>query len=111
MTLIALGLRFLPSGEIGRPVLNRDGRSLSTSAHNRGTQRSPVENPRLGGKYLARGGRAEALEGDWSPNRIVFLEFESSELAKQWLDSPEYQEARTMRLQATRSHAVVVEGV
>ena len=72
---------------------------------------APATIEAYGGKYLARGGRAEALEGDWSPNRIVILEFESSELAKQWLDSPEYQEARSMRLQATRSHAIVVDGV
>ena len=26
-----------------------------------------------GGKYIARGGRAENLEGDWQPNRIVIL--------------------------------------
>jgi len=72
---------------------------------------APATIEAYGGKYLARGGRAEALEGDWSPNRVVILEFESSELAKQWLNSPEYQEARSMRLQATRSHAVVVDGV
>lgn len=72
---------------------------------------APATIEAYGGKYLARGGRAEALEGDWSPNRIVILEFESSEVAKQWLVSPEYQEARSMRLQATRSHTVVVDGV
>ena len=30
-----------------------------------------------GGKYIARGGKAENLEGSWQPNRIVILEFES----------------------------------
>ena len=40
-----------------------------------------------GGKYIARGGRAENLEGDWQPNRIVILEFENVEKAKLWLDS------------------------
>ena len=32
-----------------------------------------------GGKYITRGARAENLEGDWQPNRIVILEFESIE--------------------------------
>jgi uncharacterized protein (DUF1330 family) len=65
----------------------------------------------FGGKYLARGGKVEALEGDWTPNRIVILEFESSAIAKTWLDSPEYREARAMRHQAATSHTIVVEGV
>jgi uncharacterized protein (DUF1330 family) len=29
-----------------------------------------------GGKYLARGGACEILEGDWLPKRLVILEFE-----------------------------------
>lgn len=65
----------------------------------------------FGGKYLARGGKVEALEGDWTPNRIVILEFESSAIAKTWLDSPEYREARFMRHQAAISNTIVVEGV
>ena len=64
-----------------------------------------------GGRYLARGGKAEALEGGWSPNRIVILEFDNAETAKQWLDSPEYREARSLRQQAATSHTIVVEGV
>ena len=38
-----------------------------------------------GGKYIARGGSAENLEGDWQPNRIVILEFESVDKAKNGL--------------------------
>ena len=64
-----------------------------------------------GGKYLARGGKAENLEGDWQPNRIVILEFESVEKAKQWLDSEEYQEAKALRHKYASSNAIVVEGV
>ena len=30
-----------------------------------------------GGKFVARGGTAEVLEGEWSPHRIVILEFEN----------------------------------
>jgi uncharacterized protein (DUF1330 family) len=64
-----------------------------------------------GGRYIARGGKAETLEGDWIPNRVVILEFENSEIAKNWLNSPEYREARSMRLQAATSNTIVVEGV
>ena len=34
-----------------------------------------------GGKYLARGGKNETLEGDWRTNRLVILEFSSVEQA------------------------------
>ena len=64
-----------------------------------------------GGKYIARGGRTETLEGDWSPNRLVILEFDSIENAKSWLNSPEYSAARTIRHAAATSNMVVVEGV
>ena len=64
-----------------------------------------------GGRYIARGGKAETLEGDWTPNRVVILEFDSSKTAKSWLNSPEYREARSMRLQAATSNTIVVEGV
>ena len=64
-----------------------------------------------GGKYIARGGKAENLEGDWQPNRIVILEFESVEKAKQWLDSEEYQEAKALRHKYATSNMIVVEGI
>lgn len=64
-----------------------------------------------GGKYLARGGHTEILEGDWSPNRLVILEFESVEKARAWLVSEEYRQARLLRHQAAVSQMVVVAGV
>lgn len=64
-----------------------------------------------GGKYLARGGSNEALEGAWQPNRLVILEFSSVEQAKAWLNSPEYAPARALRHQYAKTNMVVVEGV
>ena len=64
-----------------------------------------------GGKYIARGGKTETLEGDWSPSRLVILQFENSEQAKKWLNSEEYREARAMRHKTANSQMVVVEGV
>src|SRR5262249_40153595 len=65
----------------------------------------------FGGRYLARGGRTEVLEGEWTPKRLVILEFEDAERAKAWLNSREYAEARAMRQRATRTNMVVIEGV
>jgi uncharacterized protein (DUF1330 family) len=64
-----------------------------------------------GGKYIARGGKTETLEGDWSPTRLVILQFDNTEQAKNWLNSTEYSEARNLRHQTAISHMVVIEGV
>jgi uncharacterized protein (DUF1330 family) len=64
-----------------------------------------------GGRYLARGGQAEVLEGDWTPNRLVILEFEDRAHARQWLESPEYRPARSQRHRTARTNMVVIEGV
>lgn len=62
------------------------------------------------GKYIARGGANETLEGDWQAKRLVILEFPSTEQAKNWLNSPEYAPARALRHQYAQSNMVVVEG-
>lgn len=64
-----------------------------------------------GGKYIARGGPNETLEGDWQAKRLVILEFPSTEQAKNWLNSSEYVPARKLRHQYARTNMVVVEGV
>ena len=64
-----------------------------------------------GGKYIARGGKSETLEGDWPINRLVILEFPTMEQAKAWLNSPEYAPARALRHKYASSKMVVVEGI
>ena len=64
-----------------------------------------------GGKYIARGGRTETFEGTWRPNRLVILEFESLERARQWLHSPEYEGPRRLRQKTATTNMIVVEGV
>jgi uncharacterized protein (DUF1330 family) len=64
-----------------------------------------------GGKYLVRGGNAEVLEGNWKPKRIVILEFESTERAKEWLNCEEYREPRKLRHETAKTNMLVLEGV
>ncbi len=37
------------------------------------------------------------LEGDWEPQRLVILEFESMERLREWYDSPEYAPLKQLR--------------
>ena len=66
---------------------------------------------RYGGKYIVRGGAVETLEGDWKPKRIVVLEFESVQSAKEWLNCEAYREPRKMRHRTAKTKMIVVEGV
>ena len=71
---------------------------------------SPATVAQYGGRFLARGGRTETLEGDWSPRRLVIIEFPSVEQARAWADSPEYAPAKRLRQRASKSNLIVIEG-
>ena len=64
-----------------------------------------------GGRYLARGGTTESLEGGWNPKRLVILEFDSLARARQWYESAEYLAARVSRRTAATFRMLVSEGV
>jgi len=64
-----------------------------------------------GGKYIVRGGKTEVLEGDWNPKRIVILQFESMQRAKEWLNCEEYREPRKMRHRTAKTNMILVEGL
>ena len=64
-----------------------------------------------GGRYLVRGGRVEALEGDWEPRRVVVVEFPTAAQARAWWDSHEYAHLKTMRQAISHTDMLIVEGV
>ena len=64
-----------------------------------------------GAEICIRGGKVEALEGDWNPSRFVMLKFPSVEAAHRFYDSPEYAAARKARAGAAIMRMIVVEGV
>ena len=63
------------------------------------------------GKFIARGGKTETLEGEWNPKRIVILEFPSFELAKKWWASEEYADAKALRQRTAKTRMIAIEGV
>ena len=63
-----------------------------------------------GGKYIARGGKTEVLEGDWQPKRIVVLQFDSMERAREWLNCEEYREPRKLRHATAKTNMLLIEG-
>ena len=71
----------------------------------------PAVLSKYGGKFLVRGGRVEALEGGWSPKRLVVLEFPSMEQAQKWYRSSEYAPLIKLRQKGSRGKILTVEGV
>ena len=65
----------------------------------------------FGGRFIARGGQIDALEGDWRPSRLVLLEFPSVERARAWWNSAEYAEARALRQATSTGTLLILEGV
>jgi uncharacterized protein (DUF1330 family) len=64
---------------------------------------------KYGARFLARGGRHEALEGE-ARARNVIIEFDSLEKAAACYHSPEYQAAAAIRQRCADGEIVVVEG-
>ena len=64
-----------------------------------------------GGRYLARLGDVQVLEGSWNPNMIVIVEFPSLEKARAWYRSPEYAFALKVRDTALSRNLILVDGV
>lgn len=62
-----------------------------------------------GGRFLARAGRAEQMEGEGRPRNVV-IEFPSMDDAIACFRSAEYQAARAKRLGAGIAEIVIVEG-
>lgn len=66
---------------------------------------------RFGGRYLVRGGDPVPLEGDWTPGRMVIVEFPTQDAARKFFDSPDYRAARAAREGAANMRIVAVTGV
>jgi uncharacterized protein (DUF1330 family) len=63
-----------------------------------------------GGRYLVRGVEPTVMEGDWSPELMVILEFPSRENAKAFLADPDAQSLFAVRHRTTNSKLVLADG-
>jgi uncharacterized protein (DUF1330 family) len=64
-----------------------------------------------GGRYIARGGAVEKLDGDWNASRVVIIEFPSMDAARKWYNCAEYQDALKVRLANSKGRVILTEGV
>jgi uncharacterized protein (DUF1330 family) len=64
-----------------------------------------------GARYLARGGSHKVYEGDWTPRRIVLLEFPSVAAWETFYYGPVYQGLKAIRDACSSARLVSVEGL
>jgi len=63
-----------------------------------------------GARYLARGGAHKVYEGEWTPRRIVLLEFPSVAAWESFYYGPVYQGLKSIRDECSSARLVSVEG-
>ncbi|GGJ41140.1 DUF1330 domain-containing protein [Deinococcus roseus] len=64
-----------------------------------------------GGRYVVRGGPLLVLEGEYHPERLVVLEFDSLEHIRQWYASEDYLQAKAAREGIAQFDMIAVEGL
>jgi uncharacterized protein (DUF1330 family) len=62
-------------------------------------------------RYVVSTSKIQALEGEAPKDRVVVIEFDSVQKAREWYDSPAYAAIRPIRQNATKSRIFIVEGV
>ena len=72
---------------------------------------TPAAIAAYGGRFIVRGGEIDSKEGGWKPSRLVVVEFASMAQARKFYASPEYAPALAIRLKASKSRVVLVDGV
>jgi uncharacterized protein (DUF1330 family) len=89
-----------------------ESRHLDTEEVRRYRELAKDSIAQYGGRYLVRGARPDALEGDWPPeNRMVIIEFPDLEQAKSWYTSPAYARAQATRSNIGYRRMLLVEGL
>lgn len=62
------------------------------------------------GRYIVQGVQPTTMEGDWTPERMVVIEFPARENAEAFLHDPDAQRLFDIRHKTTTSKLVLVDG-
>ncbi len=63
------------------------------------------------GKIIVRGGESNTVEGNWTPERVVIIEFPTYEIANQWWNSDEYKKATELRKKGANTNVLIIDGI
>lgn len=83
---------------------------LNSDLYSQYVQNVPEVVSKYGGRYLARGGEVTPITGNWNPERVILIEFDSIDQVQRCFQSSEYLELAPLREKSTRSRAIIVQG-
>ena len=83
---------------------------LDNEQYTRYAEKVPEIVKKHGGRYLVRGGKVIPMFGNWNPERIVLIEFETEELLRNCFNSAEYLKIALFRENSTITKSVIVNG-
>ena len=63
-----------------------------------------------GGRFLVRGGGVHG-EGEWTPKRLVVIQFSNMARLREWYQSDEYERLKSIRQRSSTGKVLAVEGV
>ncbi len=75
------------------------------------SSRTPPIVKKYGGKFLARGGEVDTIEGEPFNDRLVILEFPSKRAIHDFFSDPEYQVASEYRKVSSEARILAIDGV
>jgi len=84
---------------------------IDAAAYEAYRSRVNAVNAKYGGRFIARGGEVQTLEGDWSPKRVVIVEFPGMAQALAWYRSADYAQLIELRKSSARFRMIVVQGL
>lgn len=62
------------------------------------------------GRYIVRGVEPTTIEGNWTPERLVIIEFPERTMAQAFLDDPGAQDLVELRHATTTSRLLLADG-
>lgn len=66
----------------------------------------------FGGEYLTRGGEMDVIQNElWTPTRIVIVKFPSLQAARDFINSPEYEPVKAIRMANSAGTLAIIEGI
>lgn len=74
-------------------------------------ERTPDVVARFGGRFIARAGRTETLEGPAERRRVVLIEFPTFEQARAFYESQEYARVKALREGAATASFILTDGL
>ncbi|MYA59467.1 MAG: DUF1330 domain-containing protein [Chloroflexi bacterium] len=64
-----------------------------------------------GGRFLVRGETIQVAHGNWSPVRMVVIEFQDLDAANTWAQSAEFVALKGILDKSSNTNVIIVDGV